>query len=245
MISVCMATYNGEKFIKEQIDSILCQLSEDDELIISDDGSTDKTLEIINSYDDKRIKLLFHNSKNISIGISELTNFYYTTSNFENALKCAKGDYIFLADQDDIWEKDRINLMIQELHENDLVMCNFSLIDGSGKKTCEKFYDKDPISKFRIINIIKSKFIGCCMAFTRVLLDKSLPFPPELMAHDYWIGCLSSKYKFIDISLHRYRRHGYNVSPSAEKSQNSFVIKIKYRLIFLFKLYKRILISKK
>ena len=64
MISVCMATYNGERFIKEQIDSILPQLSEDDELIISDDGSTDRTLEIIASYKDKRIKV-FHHHKNL------------------------------------------------------------------------------------------------------------------------------------------------------------------------------------
>ena len=60
MISVCMATYNGERFIKEQIDSILPQLSQDDELIISDDGSTDRTLEIIASYKDERIKVFHH-----------------------------------------------------------------------------------------------------------------------------------------------------------------------------------------
>ena len=60
MVSVCMATYNGERFIKEQIDSILCQLAAEDELIISDDGSTDKTLEVIESYGDNRIKVLHH-----------------------------------------------------------------------------------------------------------------------------------------------------------------------------------------
>ena len=60
MISVCMATYNGSKFIKEQIDSILCQLSMDDELVISDDHSTDETFDIINSYNDSRLKFYFN-----------------------------------------------------------------------------------------------------------------------------------------------------------------------------------------
>ena len=63
MISVCMATFNGEKYIKEQIDSILIQLKEEDELIISDDGSTDKTLEIINELNDSRIKTLKNEGK--------------------------------------------------------------------------------------------------------------------------------------------------------------------------------------
>lgn len=241
MISVCMATYNGEKFIKEQIDSIISQLSELDELIISDDGSSDNTIEIIKSYNDKRIKLLKHKKNDEFKGIPKLKNFYYTTSNFQNALLNANGDYIFLADQDDVWECNKVKIMIEELNNHDLVMSNFSIIDNTGNITNTKYYKKNPISKFRFFNIIKSKYIGCCMGFSRDLLQKALPFPNKLMAHDFWIGCLSRKYKFIDISLHRYRRHGANVSPSAEKSNNSFWIKVKYRMIFLIQLYMRLL----
>lgn len=91
MISVCMATYNGEEYIKEQLESILCQLGEMDEIIISDDGSTDNTLNIIESYNDSRIKIHINTGKH---------GFVY---NFENALQKAKGEYIFLSDQDDIW----------------------------------------------------------------------------------------------------------------------------------------------
>ena len=90
MISVCMATYNGEKYIQEQIDSILCQLSKDDELVISDDHSTDATCDIIKSYNDRRIKLFLNE---LAKGV---------THNFENALLHSKGDIIFLADQDDV-----------------------------------------------------------------------------------------------------------------------------------------------
>ena len=101
MISVCMATYNGENFIKEQIDSILPQLSDDDEIVISDDGSTDKTVDIIENYGDSRIKLLKYNS------------FRSTIYNLENALKDSKGDVIFLCDQDDKWNEDKVNICLE------------------------------------------------------------------------------------------------------------------------------------
>ena len=89
-ISVCIATFNGEKFIQEQIQSILPQLGEDDEIVVSDDGSTDRTMEILELFKDKRIRLLVNEGKH---------GFIW---NFENALRKAKGDVIFLCDQDDI-----------------------------------------------------------------------------------------------------------------------------------------------
>ena len=79
------------------------------------------------------------------------------------------------------------------------------------------------------------------MAFSRNLLNKALPFPRKLLAHDYWIGCLSSNFSFIDIPLHKYRRHTWNVSSSSEKSNNSFVLKISYRIKFLVLLLYRLI----
>lgn len=242
MISVCMATYNGERFIKEQIDSILPQLSENDELIISDDGSTDKTLEIIASYKDVRIKV-FHHEKNPEYArIKHCKNFYYATSNFENALKQAKGDYIFLSDQDDIWKSDKKEKMLKALVDKkaDCVMCNFSVIDENRNITTEKFYDTSPISKNLFVNILKSKFLGCCMAFSRKLLQKALPFPNKLIAHDYWIGCLSEKFVFLNEPLHLYRRYESNVSTSSEKSKNSLLTKLVFRFEFAKQLFKRL-----
>lgn len=241
MISVCMATYNGEQFIKEQLDSILCQLSEDDEIIISDDGSSDKTLEIIDSYNDRRIKVYHHEKDKSLLKINKLRNFYYTTQNFENALKNAKGDYIFLADQDDVWHPKRKELVLECLKQNNLVMCNYSIIDTNGMIVEEKFYKHNPISKNRLINVLKSKYLGCCMAFSKSVLEKSLPFPKKLLAHDYWIGCLSKSCFFLDTPLHLYRRHGTNVSSSSGKSTNSILTKIMYRFMFVIKLYDRLL----
>ena len=112
MISVCMATYNGEKYIREQMDSILQQLGEGDELIISDDLSSDKTVEIIKSYKDKRIKLYIHGDNHGFV------------RNFENALVHADGDIIFLSDQDDIWMPDKVKVTIAALAN-----CDFTVSD--------------------------------------------------------------------------------------------------------------------
>lgn len=138
MISVCMATYNGAKYIKEQIDSILCQLSDSDELIISDDHSTDVTCEIVNSYCDKRIKL-FENT--LKKGV---------THNFENALVHASGDVIFLADQDDVWLSDKIECMTEFLKQGqyDVVMSNCSMVDSNLRMLKERYFDENwPMKK--------------------------------------------------------------------------------------------------
>ena len=92
MISICITTYNGEKYIKEQLDSIICQINHDDEIIVSDDGSTDATLSIIAAYNDKRIKVFHHDSSSIT------TTFPLDkpTHNFEYAITKAQGDIIFL-----------------------------------------------------------------------------------------------------------------------------------------------------
>lgn len=235
MISVCMATYNGERFIKEQIDSILCQLSPDDEFIISDDGSTDRTLEIIASYKDARVKVLHHKKNPALAKIKHSKNFYYATENFENALKEARGDYIFLSDQDDVWMPNKVEKMVAVLQFVDCVMCNFSVINENGRILQKTGFRKNPISKTVIFKIIKSRLIGSSMAFKRCVLKKSLPFPKKLLAHDLWLGCFAKKIVFIDDPLTLYRRYEGNVSFGIDKSKNSFMYKISYRLDFLFR----------
>ena len=103
-VSVAMATYNGEKYIKEQIQSILDNLMQDDELIISDDGSNDKTLDIISAFNDDRIKVI-NGPKN---GIKQ---------NFSNAIEKTTGDIIFLSDQDDIWMKDKVKKVLEQFEK--------------------------------------------------------------------------------------------------------------------------------
>lgn len=247
MISVCMATYNGEKFLKKQLESILAQLSDEDELIISDDCSSDSTLEIIKSYNDKRIKILNHiPNKNLSKK-KYCRNFYLATNNFENALSVAEGDYIFLSDQDDIWYPNKIEVMKNYLETNDLVMCNFSTINENDKITKKIYYQSNPVSKGMLNNIICCKFLGCCMAFNKSLLDYTLPFPKKLIGHDYWIGCLGVncfRYSYIEEPLHYYRRTGSNVSSATGKSNNPILFRIKYRIVFLFQVMNKVLFNK-
>ena len=239
MVSVCMATYNGEKYIKAQIDSILSQLEENDELVISDDGSTDKTLEIIKDCNDKRIKVYQHTKPDYLAKIKFNRSYYYAASNFGNALLHANGDYIFFTDQDDIWAPQKKDKMISYLKDNnaDCVQCNFSIIDSNNNIVLEKGFIENPIKKTLLTKVIKSRFIGSSMCFTRDLLNASVPFPKKLRAHDLWVGCHAKKILFLDESLTLYRRHDENVSTGIGKSTNKLWYKIFYRIVFLFQYF--------
>lgn len=205
MISVCIATYNGEKYIKEQVDSIIKQLGPNDEIIVSDDGSTDGTIGILQRYKDDRMKIYHHES-------SGANAFERVTNNFENALTHASGDYVFLSDQDDIWADDKVRLMVHELEGNLLVQCQLKPLgnvtaDNSGWSIIPK--------KGLIPNLYKLPFFGCCMAMRKQMLAVVLPFPKGIIAHDAWIGMVgiaTKRYSFVDKQCQLYRFHGDNTS---------------------------------
>ena len=231
-ISVCMATYNGEKYIKEQLDSILSQIGENDKLIISDDSSTDNTVQIIKSFKDNRIKI-FENQK-----------FKSPIFNFENALNNATGDIIVLSDQDDIWKANKIETIKKYMHNYDLVLSDADIIDEKGNILHKSFYKLNGSKNGFIKNIVKNSYLGCTMAFNKKILDKSLPFPKDLPMHDWWIGLISEMYGktyFIEDKLINYRRHGNNASPTGEKSKYSFFQKVIFRLIMIKNLIKRVI----
>jgi glycosyltransferase involved in cell wall biosynthesis len=240
MISVCIATYNGEKYIKEQLSSILCQLGKDDEVIISDDGSSDHTLSIVNSFNDVRIRILHHQKKSVN---HRSASHIYASANFEHAISHAQGDYIFLADQDDIWIENRVEKMMQKLQENLLVICNFAVIDENNHILISKGYHSNPISNFFLKNIVQPRVKGCCIAFKKEMLNWIMPFPEKLILHDEWIGIIAQKKGrtfYIDDILLLYRRHNNNVSPSRKKNKNSLCYKFQYRLALLMQVRKRL-----
>lgn len=242
MISVCIATYNGEKYIEEQLHSILKQLSKHDEVIISDDRSCDETLQIIKNLRDNRIKVYTNQSNSSVHHFSK--NHYKVTSNFENALNHAKGDYIFLSDQDDIWMENKVEKCLKYLQNNDFVLSNRSIINAEGK-ILEATYNKtNPIANTLFANLVKLSFPGCCMAFRRNILKDALPFPENLIMHDGWIFLLAFAKKkrivFIDEPLIKYRRHLQNVSPSAITNNNPLYFKIWYRFILYCQLRRRL-----
>ncbi len=227
-VSVCMAVYNGEKFIKEQIDSILPQLGPQDELIVSDDGSKDRTLKILSSYQDDRITILNSNSKNI-------------IKNFENALSHAKGEYIFLSDQDDIWRDTKINDCLLYLKSNDLVFSNLEVFTDDISNT-KLLYNNNKTKTGIFNNIMKNNYIGATMAFNRNVLEKALPFPKGIYMHDIWLAMVAEvigKTYFIDKPLIYYRRHSENASETGEKSSNSLIKKTTMRIQLVYNLLRK------
>lgn len=240
MISVCMATYNGEKFIKEQIDSILSQLDSNDELIISDDGSTDKTLDLISSYKDSRIKIYHNNKTSYLKNLKYAKSFYYATANFENALKHAIGDYIFLADQDDVWASNRVRKMVKELEQVGCVACKRKFTDINGNIISAPFSDRI-VSHSLLSNLLRRPFIGCCMAFRKDILKIILPFPKKLVAHDLWIGLLCvylKEFKQLSDYLLYYRLHNDSVTQGGNV-ENPLIFKVYYRVMIALQLVNR------
>ena len=230
MISVCIATYNGEKFIKEQIDSILRQLSLDDEIIVSDDGSTDDTISIIISIDDKRIRII------------EGPRKHSPTLNFECAMKEAKGDYIFLADQDDVWKPNKVEVCFKWLQNYDCVVSDAEVTDSNLNPLYPSLYAIMQVRQGCIYNTIwKNGYTGCCMAFRRNILDASLPFPKNIPMHDIWIGNVAAykyKVKFIPDKLIYFRRHENTISCNGKGSRFSLCQKIKFRINTIYNVIK-------
>lgn len=242
MISVCLATYNGEKYIREQLDSIIPQLSLEDEIIISDDGSTDDTLKIIKSYNDKRIKIVTPKRDK-----KRLDKVQLVTTNFENGLSNAKGEYIFLSDQDDVWHPDRVKIMMDYLKnkgydyvESDCIVTDSDLIPLSNTRFPHNYH----YNKWKSL-LGFTPFQGSASAFKREILDLALPFPHGIQSHDRWIGWIAS-FKFrtlipLNKPLLYYRRHDSNVSTGISKSDKSLYYRISTRLKYIKELAIRLL----
>jgi glycosyltransferase involved in cell wall biosynthesis len=230
-ISVCIPTYNGGQFIKEQLDSILNQTRAVDEIIISDDSSTDQTVEIILSFADPRIKLF------------KKQQFSSPIFNLEFALKQASGDYIFLADQDDVWMPDKVEILAKELTTSKLVISDGVVINQQGKEIASSIFEIFNSRQGFCKNLLKNAYMGCCMAFHKDLLPIVLPFPKKIAMHDLWIGLnaeLFTKPVFCPAKLVKYRRHDFNKTPlDAKTNTNSLFYKISFRITILLLLIAR------
>lgn len=217
-----MAVYNGELFVRDQVESIIKQLGSEDELIISDDGSTDSTFDIVRELSnmDTRIFVLKGPGKGL-------------IRNFEFALTKARGDVIFLADQDDIWLSGKVNAFLLELKSSYLVCSDCFVTDQNLKIREKSFVELNHSGKGFFRNMIKNSYLGCCIAFRREVLTKALPFPKNIPMHDWWLGLIAETFytsSFISTPFLFYRRHGDNASPTSTRSTSSLLTKIKYRI---------------
>jgi glycosyltransferase involved in cell wall biosynthesis len=229
-ISIALATYNGEKYIKEQLQSILLQLTAEDEIIISDDSSTDKTLEIISGFCSEQI----HIYKNPKKGV---------ISNFENAISHATGDIIILCDQDDVWCPEKVVTIKKYFSKSDvkLIVSDAYITDESLNVKGSSFFELMNSGPGFIKNFLKNTYIGCCMAFRCEMKELILPFPDRIPMHDSWIGLLSElkgKVLFIPEKLIYYRRHDANASAL---KRDSFAKSVMWRKNLAVELIRRYL----
>jgi glycosyltransferase involved in cell wall biosynthesis len=206
-ISICMTTYNGAKYIHDQVSSILKQIKDDDELIVCDDRSSDATVDILSSFQDKRVKIVVNDE---NLGFSK---------NFSKCISLAQGDIIFLSDHDDIWLPDKVEKYLnifQEKSDVVSIMSNMEIIDENGLVTNSRFLNlKSGYSNrvWRVVeNFVKSTYYGCSIAFRKELVTKVLPLPFHF---DTWIGLVSDMYGrcyHLDEVTMQYRRHSNNFS---------------------------------
>lgn len=220
MIDILLATYNGEKFLAEQINSILAQTFDEWRLLIRDDGSTDATRQIITDffqrYPDK-IVVIDDTDKNLGV-----------THNFERLMEHSNAPYVMFCDQDDIWFPDKIEKSLQALHQMEqhypspiplLVYTNLSVCNAGGIKIHDSFWEYQKINPLVPCDypkaLLQNNATGNTMIFNRTLIDQALPFPKEAVMHDWWIALVAlylGKITLLTQPTLLYRQHEKNVS---------------------------------
>lgn len=207
LISIAMATYNGEKFLSKQLDSIFSQTYENIEVIVCDDASTDKTVDILKDYSKKYSNLKYYiNQKRLGV-----------VKNFEKALSLSNGDFIALSDQDDIWLPDKLDILYKNIEDNLIILSDAYIIDDYDNIIYDSFIDYIKVDKSTnfVSFLFGSRFPGCTFLINRKLLDYALPFPNSIPYHDWWLNLIASKIgkvKFLDNKLTYYRLHGNNTT---------------------------------
>lgn len=225
LISIAMCSYNGEKYIKEQLDSIVNQTYKNIEIIITDDCSNDNTVKIIQEYqkNDTRIKL--HQNKT---NLGFLKNFEYTIS-------LCTGDYIALADQDDVWKKQKLKTFIENIKDNVLIYSDAIIIDKDSNEVGAEFIrpgnylcDGSCNKLFFLINVVS----GNTLMFKRELIQYILPIPKNITYHDSWIAFVASTYGTITYTTEAmtyYRRYSEQVTHAVKKVHKNFFQKLKHK----------------
>jgi glycosyltransferase involved in cell wall biosynthesis len=236
-LSVAMCTYNGEKYIKEQLESIFNQTIPVDEIIICDDGSNDKTIAIIEKFQvEYPDKISLHRNQ-VNLG---------STKNFEKAISICTGDYIFLSDQDDIWKANKVEKVIQCFLDNpstEAVFTNGNLINEKNEKISTHtlwdsvFFMEDqlekPIDLYQHILFKANMVTGATLCIKKEIKKLILPIPNiKKFYHDEWIAIIiayRNNLKYLTDQLISYRIHSGQESgiSSNFKSNKSKIYQLK------------------
>lgn len=216
-IDIIMATYNGETYLKEQIDSILENTFTDWTLTICDDGSKDRTIPIVKEYEEKyKGKIILHqNEKNLGVKL-----------NFFEGMKRSKADYIMFCDQDDVWKKDKIQITYDKMLELEkkqkkeiplAVFTDANIVDEKLELLKESFFEAGALDtkKIDLAHILmENKLIGCTLMINKSVANRFNTLPTHVRMHDWWIAILVSSFgviEFLNQKTLLYRQHGENV----------------------------------
>ena len=223
LVSIAMATYNGEKYLRKQLESIYNQTYKNIEFIVCDDRSSDKTVKILQEYQNKYGLKFFINEQNLGF-----------VKNFEKAASLCTGEYIAFADQDDVWLPDKIEILLSEIGNNSLICSDAKLIDENNNQVAESLVKNLNFDTRVFLEppelIFKKLFytpyaLGCTILFDKNLLKEALPIPEGFSYHDYWfliVACKHSGVKFIDRPLVLYRRHSDNITGKLFSNTNFY-----------------------
>lgn len=212
-VSVVMASYNGERYLRPQLDSVLGQLLPVDELIVVDDASTDGSAAWLASVEDPRIRL-HRNPTNLGVRLT-----------FERGFALARHEIVFLCDQDDVWLTGKRTAFVTAFERDPqtlVVISDAQIVDADGNIVAPSFMATR--GGFRggwISTLVRNRYLGCAMALRRPLLAAALPIPARVPMHDMWLGALGSllgRVQYLPTPLLQYRRHGGNVTPSRRQS---------------------------
>ncbi|MES2993279.1 MAG: glycosyltransferase family 2 protein [Pseudomonadota bacterium] len=217
-MSVIMAVYNGRRFLREQLESVLDELLPGDELLVIDDASTDGSLAMLESVDSPALRI-HRNPSNLGVRAS-----------FERGLRLAAHDIIFLCDQDDIWLPGKRAAFVQAFERDATVLAVISdaqVIDADGVVVAPSFMATRGDFRGSIAATVwRNRYLGCAMALRRSLLTAALPIPCRVPMHDMWLGAMArilGRVVYLPVPYLQYRRHGGNVSPSRPQSMSTML----------------------
>ena len=204
-----MATYQGARFVREQIESILDQLGIGDEIVVVDDASTDETVDVVRSFaSDGRVRL----ERNAS-------NMGYVRT-FERALSLARGNYLFLADQDDVWLPGRLEAMLNALRDSAVTATSVSVLGDPSPEPRFRLRRRDStryLANIFAIMVGYRPYTGCAMAFRRDILSSVLPMPAFVYeSHDLWLALVANTHRensHLEAPSVARRLHGANQTP--------------------------------
>jgi glycosyltransferase involved in cell wall biosynthesis len=210
--SVVLATYEGERFINEQLDSIVAQLTRDDEIIVSDDASSDNTVSLVRRRDDPRIRILANRRR---VGY---------VRNFGRAIDHIRGEYVFFSDQDDVWLPGKVDSMRLALQKKPFVASDAVVVNEKLEQLYESFFEWRKADVFSWQSIfLRPPIVGATMSCRKNYLQSLLPLP-DYIPHDFWLtfnAAWDGALEIIPAPLILYRRHASAYSPSGTNRTRS------------------------